>query len=359
MTRDRVYVIAEAGVNHDGDVQAALRLVEAAARAGADAVKFQTFRTDALTASSAPKAVYQRRTTDPSESQSAMLRRLELSHDAHREIMAASADLGIDFLSTPFDPASLAFLVEDLGLRRIKIGSGDLTNGPLLHQAALSEADVILSTGLATLGEIEEALGALALGYAGETPRCRSDLLRAWSNPSLRDGLAGRIVLLQSTTEYPAPPASANLRAIGTLSAAFGLPVGFSDHTEGCDVCVAAVACGARVVEKHITLDRNRPGPDHAASMEPDDFAALVGAIRTVEMALGDGRKTPHSSEAANARVARKSLVAGAPIRAQEPFSAANLLVKRPASGRSPNDMWDVLGRPSGRNYAPDEAIDP
>lgn len=359
MTRDLVYVIAEGGVNHDGDVGDALRLVEAAARAGADAVKFQTFRTDALTASSAPKAGYQRRSTDPGESQSAMLRRLELSHDAHREILAASVELGIDFLSTPFDPWSLAFLVEDLGLRRIKIGSGDLTNGPLLHQAAQRGVDVILSTGLATLGEIEEALGALALGYAGEVPRCRSDLLRAWSDAALRAGLTGRVVLLQCTTEYPAPPASANLRAIDTLSAAFGLPVGFSDHTEGRDVCVAAVACGARTIEKHITLDRNRPGPDHAASMEPEDFAALVSAIRTVEVSLGDGRKTPHPSEAANALAARKSLVAGAPIRAHEPFSAVNLLAKRPGLGRSPNDMWDIIGLPSKRSYARDEAIDP
>ena len=286
-------IIAEAGVNHNGSPDLARRMIDAAHSAGADCIKFQTFNASALASQSAQKADYQRATTGGDESQLAMLGRLALGPDAFRDLRRHAGEAGIDFLSTPFDAESLRFLVSEIGVSRIKMGSGDLTNGPLLWQVARTGLPAILSTGMGTLGEIEEALGVFAHAMVSDhPPSSRAELSRALSQ-SDHDGLAKRVTLLHCTTEYPTPPAEANLRAIETLRRAFGLPVGFSDHTDGIAVTLAAAALGASVIEKHLTLDRTLPGPDHRASIEPEMFKEMVSGIRTIAEALGDGPETP------------------------------------------------------------------
>jgi N-acetylneuraminate synthase len=346
----RVEIVAEAGVNHDGDPARALALVDAAAEAGADAVKFQTFRADALATADMAKAVYQRETTGAG-SQRDMLRKLELDEATHARLAARSRERGIEFLSTPFDRESLALLLR-LGVARIKIGSGDLTNAPLLWEAARAGKQVILSTGMATLDEIALALGALAHGYAGETPRGRAALAGAAHR------LAGHVTLLQCTSAYPAADDDMNLRAIATLAERFGLPVGLSDHSLGTALAPAAVALGATMIEKHLTLDRGSPGPDHRASLEPGEFAAMVRDVRRVAAALGDGVKAPRPAERDVAAVARKRLVAARAIAPGEAFSAENLVAKRAAGGASPFGFWDLVGRKAARAYTADEPVE-
>lgn len=356
---ERIFIIAEAGVNHDGSLDKALALVDAAAQAGADAVKFQTFRAAALATRAAPKAAYQVRDTR-SESQFDMLQRLELSAADHRTLIARCQDRGIVFLSSPFDIESLHLLTEALRLDTIKLGSGELTNGPLLLAAANTGRDIILSTGMATLAEVGEALDVLAFGY--RHPRERPTAARL---ASAREDLAAqailkdRLALLHCTTEYPAPIEDVNLAAMATLADAFGLRVGYSDHTEGLVVALAAAARGAAILEKHFTLDRGGAGPDHAASIEPADLARMVDGVRQIERAIGDGRKVPRPSELGNIAVARKSIVAKSPIAAGEPLSAENMTAKRPGSGLSPMRWWDVEGQRASRAYAPDEGILP
>lgn len=354
-----IYIIAEAGVNHNGSLDMAKELVDVAVLAGANAVKFQTFRADRLVSGTAPKAEYQTRTTEPSESQYEMLRRLELGESAHRELIAYCRQRGIQFLSTPFDPESVDLLATTFDLPCLKLPSGEITNAPLLLKAASTGKAVILSTGMSTLAEVEEALGVLAFGYLH---REVSPSIAAFREAYLsREGqrvLEENVILLHCTTEYPAPFAEVNLRAMDTLAAAFGLPVGFSDHTEGIAVPVAAAARGAAVIEKHFTLDRSLPGPDHKASLEPDELRAMVQAIRRVELALGSGRKLPAPSEAKNMAVARKSIVAAWEIAAGEPFTAENIDVKRPGTGISPLHYWEVIGRKARRNFAKDEVIE-
>ncbi len=358
-TLSRTYVIAEAGVNHDGRVDDALALIDAVAAAGADCVKFQTFRADALASAHAPKADYQKRTTQAEESQREMLARLELPRDAYPGLLTRARERGLAFLSTPFDGDSLRYLVE-LGLPCIKIGSGDLTNAPLLLELARTGRSVVLSTGMATLAEVEEALSVLAFGYAArvEAPS-RQAFRAAWADAPTRAVLADKVVLLHCATEYPAPAVAANLRAIDTLAAAFGLPVGYSDHTLGIEIAVAAVARGAVMIEKHLTLDASRVGPDHAASLEPAEFGRMVQAIRNVESALGDGRKVPQPAELKNVAIARKSLVAARPIAAGETLTAENVTVKRPGGSLAPIVLWDLIGRTAARRYEADEAIEP
>lgn len=360
MTPARVKVIAEAGVNHNGQLDLALQLVDAAANAGADVVKFQTFRADKLASRQAVKAEYQTRTTAAAESQLDMLRGLELSEADHDAIIAHCRARGIAFMSTPFDLDSLALLADRFDVAEIKLGSGELTNAPLLLAAARTGRPVILSTGMGTLADIEAALGVLAFGYAnnGAAPS-RHAFAAAWHAPEGRALLSGRVILLHCTTEYPAPFGDVNLRAMDTLAAAFGLDAGFSDHTPGIAIAIAAAARGARVIEKHLTLDCGMDGPDHRASLEPADLAAMVAGIRQVELALGDGRKTPAASELKNMVVARKSLVAATSIAAGEPFTLDNLTIKRPGTGASPLDLWDRLGQPADRDYGEDEPISP
>jgi N-acetylneuraminate synthase len=328
-----VFIVAEGGVNHNGSVSGAIDLVDAAADAGADAVKFQTFRAGALVTASSATAAYQERATGD-RSQLEMLERLELDEEAHRAIVARCQDRAIEFMSTPFDVDSLAMLVR-LGVRRIKLGSGELTNGPLLAAAAKTGLPLILSTGMATLAETIEA----------------TDLVRG---AGARD-----ITVLHCTSDYPAPADEVNLRAMATMREALGVPVGYSDHTTGTTVAIAAAALGATMIEKHVTTDRSLPGPDHAASLEPAELADMVTAIRTVEATFGDGVKRPSPAELPNLAVVRRSLIASRSIEAGDPFAEDNLDAKRPGSGISPMRYWDLLGRPARRAYAADELIDP
>ena len=314
------FVIAEAGVNHNGSLDLAFRLVDAAAEAGADAVKFQTFQADKLVTASARKAVYQAQTTGADQSQYEMLRQLELGFDDFRKIKDYCRQQGILFLSTPFDEASADFL-DSLDVAAIKIGSGEITNLPFLGYIARKGRPVILSTGMSTLGEVEAAVGGIR--GAGDPP----------------------LALLHCTSNYPALPETVNLRAMMTLKAAFGLPVGYSDHTQGIEISLAAAALGARILEKHFTLDRHLPGPDHPASLEPAELAALVRGVRKVTTALGDGRKLPTQSELDVAAVARKSLVAARAISAGAVLAEADIAIKRPGTGLPPGMLSLLLGR--------------
>jgi N-acetylneuraminate synthase len=348
----RAFIIAEAGVNHNGQCALAFELVDAAAAAGADAVKFQTFVPEMLVARGTGKAEYQKRTTGADKGQLSMLRRLALGHDDHRAIRAYADARGIRFLSTPFDTVSLAFLVDELDLSPIKLPSGAVTHGPLLLAASRTGRPVILSTGMSTIEEVDAALGVLAYGYSGGKTPCRAAFAAA-DRAILKD----KVTLLHCTSDYPARFEDVNLRAMETLTRHFNLPVGYSDHTMGINVAIAAAARGACVIEKHFTLDRTLPGPDHAASLEPRELSDMVSAIREVETALGSDDKRPHAAEAAVARVARSSLVALRPIAVGEQFTEQNLGVKRPGTGITPMEYWDWIGRTAARAYAADEAI--
>lgn len=352
----KVYIIAEAGVNHNGSVDMAKQLIEVAAEAGADAVKFQTFKAENLVSKFAEKADYQKQTTDANESQFAMIKRLELDMETHRTLKKYCKEQKIEFLSTPFDYESLDLLAR-LGVSRLKVPSGEITNAPLLLQIARTGLPVILSTGMSTLAEVEQALAVLAFGYTGGGKPSRRGFAEAYVSPEAQAALQKHVTLLHCTTEYPAPFADVNLRAMDTLQAAFGLPVGYSDHTKGIAVPIAAVARGAMLIEKHFTLDRTLPGPDHKASLEPNELEAMVRSIREVEQSLGSPRKVPAVSEVKNIDIARKSLVAIQNIKAGELFTANNITAKRPGSGRSPIEYWDVLGTAADKDYHEDEII--
>lgn len=330
-----VYVIAEAGVNHNGSLELAESLVRAAQRAGADAVKFQAFSARALAVESAPKAAYQERSGGAGESQFEMLRALELDETAHRRLQAVAAEQGIDFLSSAFDLESLDWLAH-LGLPLHKVPSGEITNLPYLKALGGLGSRVLLSTGMADQNEVAAALSVLET--AG-TPR-------------------ELITVLHCSTEYPAAFEDVNLQAMVTMARAFGTDVGYSDHTPGITVPIAAVALGATVIEKHLTTDRSLPGPDHAASLEPEEFAAMVDAIREVELALGDGVKRPFPTELANRAVARKSIVAARDISAGELLTEQNLTTKRPGTGISPMRLDEVVGARARRAFSADEAIE-
>jgi N,N'-diacetyllegionaminate synthase len=334
MTRQTI-IIAEAGVNHNGDVDLAKQLIDARSAAGADFVKFQTFNADRQVTRSAKKADYQTETTDSNESQHEMLRRLELTESMHRELITHCAARNIGFFSTGFDIESVDLLVS-LGQDRFKIPSGEITNLPYLRHIGKLGKIIILSTGMATLGEIEAAIDVIE---QSGTPRAK-------------------IIVLHCTSEYPTPMSDVNLRAMQSIQRAFGVAVGYSDHTQGIDVSIAAVAMGATVIEKHFTLDRDLPGPDHRASLEPTELTAMVAAIRNIEVALGDGVKRPTRSEIRNKSVARKSLVAKQSIKVGEIFSAENITAKRPGNGISPM-LWDeIIGQVATRDYFANEAIE-
>lgn len=329
----KAFIIAEAGVNHNGSLELALKLVDAAKASGADAVKFQTFRADLLATRSAHKAAYQERTVSKSESQFEMLQRLQLDAEAHRRILEHCRQLGMEFLSSPFD-ADSADLLDSLGVKTFKIPSGEITNIPFLEHLARKGKPLILSTGMSTLGEVEAAVNVIR---------------RTQSVP---------LTLLQCVTEYPAPYDSVNLRAMLTLQQAFGVPVGYSDHTTGIEIAVAAVAIGAEVIEKHYTLDRSLSGPDHAASLEPDELKAMVTAIRHVEAALGDGIKAPTACELSNRGVARKSVVARHSMSKGHVLSTEDLAVKRPGTGLPPDAIGNLVGRTLHTDVEEDELID-
>ena len=353
---DPVLIIAEAGVNHDGSLNDACRMIDVAAEAGADVVKFQTFDPEAVLTARAMKAAYQATNTGEGGTQLDMVRKLALSRDDHRVLTDRCARRGVRFMSTAFDMGSLEFL-SGLDMPAIKIPSGDLTWGAMLLAAARVGPPLIVSTGMATLNEVRDALAVIAFGLTrdGDPPDAQAlDQAFTEAQAALRE----RVTLLHCTTEYPAPVEAINLRAMTTMAETFGLKVGYSDHSLGQTVAVAAVARGACVIEKHFTLSRTRPGPDHPASLEPDELATMVRSIREVEIALGQSEKQPAAAELGNLSIARRALVATRAIRRGETLTPDMMTAKRPADGLSPMQQWRLIGTAAQRDYAPDDPLE-
>jgi len=335
LSKPHTTIIAEAGVNHNGSIDIAKKMIDAAAEARADLVKFQTFKAETLVIKSANKAVYQKESTGTAESQFEMIKKLELDQSAHMELIAYSEQKNIQFLSTAFDHDSIDMLAE-LDIPLYKIPSGEITNLPYMRHIGRKNKPVIMSTGMATLQEVQTALNVLL-----EAGVKKNDL-----------------TILHCNTEYPTPMEDVNLKAMLTMRDELGVAVGYSDHTLGIEVPVAAVALGASVIEKHFTLDRTLPGPDHAASLEPNELKAMVSAIRNIENAMGDGEKKSSPSEIKNISVVRKSIVAKKPINKGEPFSEDNLTVKRPGTGISPMEWDDMMNQKSNKNFNIDDLIE-
>jgi N,N'-diacetyllegionaminate synthase len=333
--KQKTIIIAEAGVNHNGSIELAKKLIDSAKYAGADFVKFQSFRADELVSKVTPKAAYQNKTTNNEETHYEMIKRLELDIGSHKKLMDYCKVKKVGFLSSAFDLTSID-LLNELGLKIFKIPSGEINNLPYLRKLGKLDKNIILSTGMANLGEIESAIDVL-----------------------LNNGTSKKkITVLHCNTEYPTPYEDVNLLAMLTIKKAFGVKVGYSDHTKGIEIPIAAVALGAEVIEKHFTLDRNMDGPDHKASLEPGELKEMVRSIRNVEKALGDGIKTPSPSESKNKEIVRKSIVAAKHIKKGQVFTEKNLGVKRPGKGTSPM-MWDqVLGKIAGRDFQKDELIE-
>lgn len=355
---NKTYIIAEAGVNHNGDIDLAKELVDIAVNAKADAVKFQTFKTENVISIRAPKAEYQVKTTGSEESQFEMVKKLELSFKEFKELKAYCDKLSIEFLSTPFDFESADFLIDELDLQIIKIPSGEITNAPLINHIARKSSKIILSTGMSTLSEVEAALAVIAFGFLRrDEPPTTEAFKAAFISQEGQRLLKERVTLLHCTTEYPAPVQDVNLLAMNTMHNAFGLQVGYSDHTEGIAVPIAAVALGATIIEKHITYDKQAEGPDHKASLSPEELNHMVKGIRQVELAKGSGIKIPSESELKNLNIARKSIVARKEIREGEAFTIENLSIKRPGKGISPFQYWDILMKTATRDFDKDEGI--
>ena len=331
----KTLIIAEAGVNHNGSLELAKRMIDAAKSAGVDYIKFQTFKAEKLVSINAGKANYQKKTTGTNESQFEMIKKLELDIDTHKELINYCRQKGIEFISTPFDLESIDLLYE-IGVPFYKIGSGEITNYPYLKKIASKGLDIVLSTGMSNLGEVEAALNVLT------------------DNGLERE----QITLLHANTEYPTPYRDVNLKAMLTLKEAFKTKVGYSDHSLGIEVPIAAVAMGAQVIEKHFTLDCTMQGPDHKASLEPRELKEMVTAIRNIEKALGDGIKRPSESEKKNIAIARKSIVAAQKIKKGEIFTEENIAAKRPGSGISPMEWDKVIGRKAIKNFNPDDLIE-
>ena len=333
-------------------------MIETAADCGADAVKFQTFRADKLTTSRAELCAYQEANAEDAASQQEMLRKLELDEEDFRRLARHCVDRGIEFMSTGFDTDSLEFLIQETGLRRIKIPSGEMVNPILLLHAARSGLPVILSTGLATLDEVEMALAVLAYGMLAPSGVPTSSSAReAFRSDDGRAAIVERVTVLHCVSDYPAAAADSNLRAMVGMRDAFGVPVGLSDHSEGIVVSLAAAALGAATLEKHFTLDKMLPGPDHRASLAPDELRSLVDGIRMVEQAMGTGVKAPSPSEAQNRTAIRGSLVAATPISAGTAISPENVAVKRPGDGLDPMALLDLQGEPAQKDYDVDDQI--
>ncbi len=331
----RVFIIAEAGVNHNGSLETAKKMIDAAAEAGADAVKFQTFHAEDIACAASPKAEYQTRREGEGQSQLEMLKKLELDEAAHKELLGYCARKGIRFLSTPFDLRSVSMLVR-LGLDVFKIPSGEITNLPYLRRIGGLNKEVILSSGMADLEEIGKAVDIIVASGTGKD----------------------KITVLHCNTEYPTPLEDVNLKAMLSIKETYGVRIGYSDHTLGIEVPIAAAALGAEVIEKHFTLSRKMKGPDHEASLEPDELKKMIEAVRKIEKALGDGIKRPSFSERKNKGVVRKSIVAARAIKRGEIFTEKNLAVKRPASGISPMEWDKVLGSPAKRDFKKEETIE-
>ncbi|NEW08844.1 N-acetylneuraminate synthase [Paenibacillus sp. SYP-B3998] len=357
--KNHTYIIAEAGVNHNGSLDLAFALVNAAVQAGADAVKFQTFKTENLVTKKAKQAEYQVKNIGEETSQYAMLKKLELAYDEFIQIKAYCDEKKIEFLSTPFDRESVNFLVDELVIRTVKIPSGELTNAPFVHYIATKRKPMILSTGMATMEDIHEAMSFIAYGLAHPTENVEIGAVRKFYHTSeAKEWLKDYVTILHCTTEYPTPYTDVNLMAMDQLKRELRVNVGLSDHSEGIYVPVAAVARGAQLIEKHFTISRTLPGPDHRASLEPNELTEMVKAIRIIEQSLGDGDKKPTFNEQRNQIAARKSLVAAKPIEIGTIFTEENLTVKRPGSGRAPSQYWSFIGTTASQSYEEDELID-
>lgn len=331
----KTFIIAEAGVNHNGSIELAFKLIDAAKESGADGVKFQSFKADNLLSPKAEKAEYQKQTTDVSESQYEMIRKLELSVGDHKKLIEYCNKIDIQFLSSPFDLESIDLLIE-LGLDILKIPSGEITNLPYLRKIGKLNKNVILSTGMADLGEIEDSLDVLTE-----------------SGTDLKN-----ITVLHCNTEYPTHFEDVNLNAMLTIKNSFGVHVGYSDHTTGIEIPIAAVALGAKVIEKHFTLDRNMEGPDHKASLEPNELKQMITEIRNIEKALGNGIKKPSESELKNKPIVRKSLVAIKDIKKGEKFTKENVGIKRPGNGISPMRWEEIIAKEAVKDFQIDDLIE-
>ncbi len=332
--RDKVFIVAEAGVNHNGSVDLALKMIDHAAAAGADAVKFQTFKAERLVSKNAPKAEYQKMTTGHNESQLEMIKRLELDYDAHKKLADRCLRKQIVFMSAPFDLESIE-LLQRLDMQIFKIPSGEITNLPYLQKIGRLGKEVVMSSGMADLEEVKTALQVLV---SSGTPR-------------------ENITILHCNTEYPTPFEDVNLKAMQSMAKLLDVRTGYSDHTLGIEVSIAAVALGASVIEKHFTIDKNMDGPDHRASLNPRELAAMVQGIRNIELALGNGQKRTSASEMKNRLVVRKSIVAAHPIKKGEIFTVENITTKRPGTGISPMEINSVIGKQAIRDFAEDEVI--
>lgn len=345
-----VFIIAEAGVNHNGSIDQAKKLVDVAADAGVNAVKFQTFKADNIVTLTAGMAEYQQKNLNMSDSQYNMLRQLELSFDEFVVLKKYCSNVDVEFMTTPFDIESLKFIVEDLGVSKIKISSGDITNGPLLFEAAKFKLPIILSTGMSTLAEIEQALSVIAYGLIGGDSPSIEEFDKAYFSEEGKLAISKYVTVLHCTSSYPAPYHDVNLNCINTLRQAFGLDVGYSDHTIGEVVPIAAVAKGASMIEKHFTISRALKGPDHVVSLEPEELISMVKSIRVVESVFGSSEKRPTVSELATRTAARKSLVANNHIVKGQAMQSL-LSIKRPGNGLSPMRFWEIGRQTSIRDY--------
>lgn len=352
-------IIAEAGVNHNGSEEMALQLIDIASKANADIVKFQTFKATELVTKNAEKALYQISNSPESSSQLEMLKKLELSSKSYRALSDKCKNLGIEFLSTAFDSNSLKFLINDIGLKRLKIPSGEINNAPLILEHARSGLDIIISTGMANLDEIETALGVIAFGYIGDDKIPKIDSFReAYNSEEGQRALKRKVHLLHCVSEYPAPINEINLKAITFLKSNFNLPVGYSDHSEGINLPLGAVALGSSIIEKHFTISRNLDGPDHKASLEPEELKQMIKNIRELDIALGKEIKIRTKSEEKNLAVIRKSIKAKKSIKSGEIFRPDNLTIKRPGVGMEPILYWDLLNQKATKDYLPGDIID-
>ncbi|MEK5146257.1 N-acetylneuraminate synthase [Psychrobacillus sp. FSL K6-4615] len=359
MIHHHTYIIAEAGVNHNGSLEMAKQLVNVAKQAGADAVKFQTFKAENLVTRSAQQANYQVENLGEVTSQFKMLKKLELSYDEFVKLKYYCDANEIEFLSTPFDIESVDFLLNDIGMSKFKIPSGELTNSPFIHYIATKKKPIILSTGMATMKDIHEALSFIAYGLAFPDQEVNlNQVQRFYQKEEARLLLREFVTVLHCTTEYPAPFETINLCAMNEMKKELQLPIGFSDHSEGIAVPIAAIALGAVVIEKHFTLDRNLPGPDHRASLEPKELEEMVTGIKAIEESMGTGNKKPTPKELDNRKVARKSIVAKVKIAAGEIFAERHIAIKRPGHGMPPRSYWSLIGKVANQSYEVDELID-
>ena len=358
-----VYIIAEAGVNHNGDAKLASELIDAAAEAGANAIKFQIFKAENLVTKNAKKSAYQKNNTNSDDTQFLMLKNLELTNETHLKLFEHCKKKKIEYLASSFDQDSLRFLLEDLNLNTLKIASGEITNGPFILQHAMHGSNILLSTGMSTFEEMEDALGVIAFGllinskFFNVLPS-KANFKSAFMSKEGQKILREKVTLLHCTSDYPAQLKEINLNAMVTMKKKFNLEIGYSDHSQGILVPIAATALGAKVIEKHFTMDKKLSGPDHNASLDPKELASMINVVRNTEKLLGESKKIPQASELINMSLIRKSIVARKKIEKGKIFTSDDITFKRPADGRSPMDYWEILNDKSKSNYDIDDHIE-